>query len=81
MDGKTRTEINFNERIFKFHAQQPDGQKYVPVIDKIPVDLFKLKSIVALFGGFEKITEKKLWSAVTTFITTQTKDLEDDLLA
>ncbi|KAL1916576.1 uncharacterized protein VTP21DRAFT_5767 [Calcarisporiella thermophila] len=64
MDGSTRANMAYLEKLYKFHRQQGSTVSKVPQLDKRPIDLYRLKKEVALRGGYQKVTEDKKWAEI-----------------
>lgn len=54
MEGSTRNTINNIEQLEMFYQQRNESFA-VPILNKNPVDLLKLKKLVKKFGGYEKV--------------------------
>jgi histone demethylase JARID1 len=51
MDGKTRISLNYHERLYKFHRQQNTKIRYLPILNKRPINLYELRAEIKDRGG------------------------------
>lgn len=65
LEAKTRTNLNFHERVWKFWELQGISIKF-PQLEKRCVDLFELHNIVKEEQGFEICSRDKKWPKITT---------------
>lgn len=64
LEANTRIKINFLEKLSKFWELQ--GNKFkIPIVERKPVDLYKLHKQVEIMGGFEIVVKNKLMSHVS----------------
>jgi histone demethylase JARID1 len=56
LEGESRVNMNFVDGLVKFHAQHGWEITKMPVLGRIPVDLFLLKKLIDKRGGHEKVT-------------------------
>ncbi|KAJ2653255.1 hypothetical protein IWW40_000621 [Coemansia sp. RSA 1250] len=64
LEGKTRTNLNYLDQLYKFHAQQGQPLTKVPQLDHRPIDLFGLRHEVAVRGGYQKVNGEKRWAEI-----------------
>ncbi|KAI8324256.1 JmjC-domain-containing protein [Martensiomyces pterosporus] len=64
LEGKTRTNLNYLDQLYKFHSQQGHPLTKVPQLDHRPIDLFDLRHEVAVRGGFYKVNAEKRWAEI-----------------
>ncbi|KAJ2864115.1 hypothetical protein GGH94_003149 [Coemansia aciculifera] len=64
LEGKTRTNLNYLDQLYKFHAQQGNPLPKVPQLDHRPIDLFELRHQVTMRGGFQKVNREKRWAEI-----------------
>lgn len=64
MDGTSRAFFNYLDQLQKFHTQQGHSLSYIPILDRKPINLLRLKKSVDELGGHKNVTEKKQWAAV-----------------
>ncbi|OLL26344.1 Lid2 complex component lid2 [Neolecta irregularis DAH-3] len=64
MEGGTRTSLQYLDHLFRFHKQQGTNVARLPVLDKCPIDLYKLKKEVESRGGLNLVTEQKKWAEI-----------------
>ncbi|ORZ25529.1 JmjC domain, hydroxylase-domain-containing protein, partial [Absidia repens] len=65
MEGATRANLNYLDKVQKFHRVlhgKPISR--IPVLDKRPIDLYRLKNDVAEKGGFQKVCDEKQWAEI-----------------
>jgi len=63
LEARSRMKMNFVDRLLKFWNLQGMAIK-VPVVEKQPLDLFKLHKAVSEEGGFEFVCNERKWSKV-----------------
>jgi hypothetical protein len=61
LEAKTRIKINFLERLSQFWDLQ-GGKFRIPILERKPIDLYKLYKTVEQMGGIEQVTKNKQWS-------------------
>jgi histone demethylase JARID1 len=67
LEANTRIKINFLEKLSKFWELQ--GNKFkIPIMERKPVDLYKLFKQVEIMGGYETIVKNKLWTHVNKLL-------------
>jgi len=60
LEANTRIKINFLEKLSNFWELQ--GNKFrVPILERKPIDLYKLYKTVEAMGGIETVTKNKQW--------------------
>lgn len=60
LEANTRIKINFLEKLSKFWDLQ--GHKFrIPILERKPIDLYKLYKTVESMGGIETVTKNKQW--------------------
>ncbi|KAJ1673453.1 hypothetical protein EV182_005200, partial [Spiromyces aspiralis] len=78
LEGKARTNQNYLDQLYRFHAQQGSPLIKIPHLDHRPIDLYDLRKEVAARGGFYKaspfpscllgsmkdVTEEKRWAEI-----------------
>ncbi|KAJ2894404.1 hypothetical protein IWW38_002590, partial [Coemansia aciculifera] len=64
LEGKTRTNLNYLDQLYKFHAQQGNPLPKVPQLDHRPIDLFELRHQVTIRGGYNKVNCEKRWAEI-----------------
>ena len=64
MEGSTRTNLNYVEKLSKFWSSQGRPITRMPVLDKRPLDLYMVKNRVEQLGGYNAVTENKEWSRI-----------------
>ncbi|KAJ2744556.1 hypothetical protein GGI20_002873 [Coemansia sp. BCRC 34301] len=64
LEGKTRTNLNYLDQLYKFHAQQGNPLPKVPQLDHRPIDLYELRHQVTIRGGFHKVNCEKRWAEI-----------------
>jgi hypothetical protein len=64
MEGSTRTNLNYVEKLTKFWSSQGKPISRMPVLDKRPLDLYMVKKLVEQSGGYHAVTENKEWSRI-----------------
>ncbi|KAJ2422101.1 hypothetical protein GGF47_003730, partial [Coemansia sp. RSA 2524] len=64
LEGKTRTNLNYQDQLYKFHAQQGQPLTKVPQLDHRPIDLYGLRHEVAVRGGYQKVNGEKRWAEI-----------------
>ncbi|KAJ2355615.1 hypothetical protein H4S02_012908, partial [Coemansia sp. RSA 2611] len=64
LEGKTRTNLNYLDQLYKFHARQGNPLTKVPQLDHRPIDLFELRHQVTMRGGFQKVNREKRWAEI-----------------
>ncbi|KAJ2735345.1 hypothetical protein H4R23_002218 [Coemansia sp. Cherry 401B] len=64
LEGKTRTNLNYQDQLYKFHAQQGQPLTKVPQLDHRPIDLYGLRHEVAVRGGYYKVNGEKRWAEI-----------------
>ncbi|KAI7828357.1 JmjC domain, hydroxylase-domain-containing protein [Kickxella alabastrina] len=64
LEGKTRTNLNYQSQLYKFHAQQGQPTIKVPQLDHRPIDLYDLRNEVAARGGYQKVNGSKRWAEI-----------------
>ncbi|KAJ2854765.1 hypothetical protein J3B02_002513, partial [Coemansia erecta] len=64
LEGKTRSNLNYQDQLYKFHAQQGQPLIKVPQLDHRPIDLYDLRNEVAARGGYQKVNGGKRWAEI-----------------
>ncbi|KAJ1850354.1 hypothetical protein LPJ57_008162, partial [Coemansia sp. RSA 486] len=64
LEGKTRSNLNYQDQLYKFHAQQGQPLVKVPQLDHRPIDLYDLRNEVAARGGYQKVNGGKRWAEI-----------------
>ncbi|ODN96426.1 histone demethylase JARID1 [Cryptococcus wingfieldii CBS 7118] len=64
LEAVSRAKINFLEQLSMFHMQQGDAKVHIPLIDRQPLDLWKLRREVNKSGGHLELDRAKGWSAL-----------------
>jgi len=64
MEGATRSNMSYLDKLAKFHRQQGTTLTKLPSLDKQPIDLYALKRAVDARGGFKNICADKKWAEV-----------------
>ncbi|KAJ2212498.1 hypothetical protein IW140_005506 [Coemansia sp. RSA 1813] len=64
LEGKTRTNLNYLDQLYKFHSQQGNPLTKVPQLDHRPIDLYDLRNEVATRGGYKKVNGEKRWAEI-----------------
>ncbi|WVQ76775.1 hypothetical protein IAR50_006449 [Cryptococcus sp. DSM 104548] len=64
LEAASRAKVNFLEQLSMFHMQQGDAKVHIPLIDRQPLDLWKLRREVNRSGGHLELDRAKGWSAI-----------------
>ncbi|KAI9262682.1 hypothetical protein BY458DRAFT_515088 [Sporodiniella umbellata] len=64
LEGGTRSSLNYMDQLTKFRLISGKPAVKVPLLDKKPIDLYKLKKEVAARGGVEQVTQQKKWAEI-----------------
>ncbi|KAJ2661771.1 hypothetical protein IWW48_002165 [Coemansia sp. RSA 1200] len=64
LEGKTRSNLNYLDQLYKFHAQQGNPLTKMPQLDHRPIDLYDLRNEVATRGGYQKVNREKRWAEI-----------------
>ncbi|KAF1991144.1 histone demethylase JARID1D [Aulographum hederae CBS 113979] len=65
VEGGTRANLNYLDQLAKFHKQiTGTNLNRFPSVDKRPLDLYKLKKLVEVQGGFERVCKQKKWAEI-----------------
>ncbi|KAJ2780313.1 hypothetical protein GGI15_003585 [Coemansia interrupta] len=64
LEGKTRSNLNYQDQLYRFHAQQGQPLIKVPQLDHRPIDLYDLRNEVASRGGYQKVNGSKMWAEI-----------------
>ena len=65
LEAASRAKVNFLEQLTMFHMQQGDSTATIPVIDRRPLDVWRLRKEVTKMGGYDNVTAIKGWEKVT----------------
>ncbi|EPB92398.1 hypothetical protein HMPREF1544_00696 [Mucor circinelloides 1006PhL] len=64
IDGETRTAVNYLEQVKSYYKLRGKSTTNIPKLDQKFVNLYRLKKEVALRGGIQRVTGRKLWAEV-----------------
>jgi len=64
MEGATRSNMSYMDKLSKFHRQQGTPLLRLPAIDKQPIDLYLLKRAVDARGSFKDVCAHKQWAEI-----------------
>jgi len=64
MEGATRSNLSYLDKLAKFHRQQGATLSRLPILDSKPIDLYSLKKSVDLRGGYKVVCSSKKWAEV-----------------
>lgn len=64
LEAASRAKVNFLEQLTMFHLQQGDRKVTIPLIDRKPLDLWRLRKEVTKMGGYEDVQATKAWAKV-----------------
>ncbi|KAL7322285.1 hypothetical protein PS15p_211925 [Mucor circinelloides] len=64
IEGETRTAVNYLEQVKSYYKLRGKSTTYIPKLDKKDINLYKLKKEVALRGGIQRVTRRKLWAEI-----------------
>lgn len=64
MEGATRSNMSYMDKLSKFHRQQGTPLLKPPAIDKQPIDLYLLKRAVDARGSFKDVCAHKKWAEI-----------------
>ncbi|TYJ51548.1 hypothetical protein B9479_007876 [Cryptococcus floricola] len=64
LEAVSRAKVNFLEQLSMFHMQQGDAKVHIPLIDRQPLDLWKLRREVNRSGGHLELDRAKSWSKI-----------------
>lgn len=64
MEGATRSNMSYLDKLAKFHRQQGTTLSRPPLLDKQPIDLYALKRAVDSRGGFKDVCAGKKWAEI-----------------
>lgn len=64
LEGETRSSLNYMDQLTKFRVISGKPVVRIPLLDKKPIDLYKLKKEVAARGGVEQVTQQKKWAEI-----------------
>ncbi|KAK0551792.1 hypothetical protein OC844_006522 [Tilletia horrida] len=65
LSAEARATLNYHEQLQKFHSQQGSKRVSIPIIDRRPTDLYKLRRVVDANGGFDAVVKGRKWTEVT----------------
>ncbi|WWD22060.1 hypothetical protein CI109_106548 [Kwoniella shandongensis] len=65
LEAASRAKVNFLEQLSMYHLQQGDSDVSIPLIDRQPLDLWKLRKEVNKLGGHLVLDRTKTWADVT----------------
>ncbi|KIR97687.1 histone demethylase JARID1 [Cryptococcus deuterogattii 2001/935-1] len=65
LEAASRAKLNFLEQLSMYHMQQGDSKIHIPLIDRQPLDLWKLRREVNRSGGNLELDRTKGWSKIT----------------
>ncbi|KAK8846748.1 hypothetical protein IAR55_005835 [Kwoniella newhampshirensis] len=65
LEAASRAKVNFLEQLSMYHMQQGDSDVSIPLIDRQPLDLWKLRKEVNKLGGHLVLDRTKTWEVVT----------------
>jgi histone demethylase JARID1 len=65
LEAASRAKVNFLEQLTMFHMQQGDATVTIPVIDRRPLDVWRLRKEVTKMGGYDNVTAIKGWERIT----------------
>ncbi len=65
LEAASRAKVNFLEQLTTFHLQQGDSKVTIPVIDRKPIDLWRLRKEVNKLGGYIEVERLKGWPVIT----------------
>ncbi|XP_067935364.1 lysine-specific demethylase 5A-like [Watersipora subatra] len=63
LEATTRVKLNFLRKLTKFWELQGAVLK-VPLVNRAPLDLYKLQKLVQVAGGYEAVTDREKWSRI-----------------
>jgi histone demethylase JARID1 len=63
LEANSRIKLNFLDKLSKFWELQGSRFK-IPVLERKPLDLYKLFKLVESLGGYEAVTKTKQWTQV-----------------
>ncbi|KAL7311869.1 hypothetical protein PS15m_009582 [Mucor circinelloides] len=64
IEGETRTAVNYLEQVKSYYKLRGKSTTNIPKLDQKFVNLYRLKKEVALRGGIQRVTRRKLWAEV-----------------
>lgn len=64
VEGGCRTKVQYLEQLAKFHDHNGGSSSRFPAIDRKPLDLYKLKQLVAAKGGWAEVCRLKGWADI-----------------
>ncbi|KAB8360748.1 hypothetical protein FH972_024482 [Carpinus fangiana] len=64
VEGGSRTNLDYLDKLGKFHKSLGINFTRFPSVDKRPLDLYELKKAVESRGGFEKVCKGKKWAEI-----------------
>ncbi|KAI9635430.1 PLU-1-like protein-domain-containing protein [Dioszegia hungarica] len=64
LEATSRAKLNFLEQLTMFHLQQGDSKVTIPLIDRKPLDLWRLRKEVTKMGGYEDVQASDSWRKV-----------------
>lgn len=56
MEASARANINFSEQLFMYHKQYHNAEITIPNVGGRPMDLLKLRRVVASHGGYAVVS-------------------------
>ncbi|WVQ84008.1 hypothetical protein IAT38_006153 [Cryptococcus sp. DSM 104549] len=65
LEAASRAKVNFLEQLSMFHMQQGDAQVSIPLIDRQPLDVWKLRREVNKAGGYLELDRTHGWPGIT----------------
>ncbi|CAD6888737.1 unnamed protein product [Tilletia laevis] len=65
LSAEARATLNYHEQLQKFHTQQGSKRVSIPIIDRKPTDLYKLRRVVDSYGGLDAVIKGRKWTEVT----------------
>lgn len=64
MEGATRSNLSYLDKLAKFHRQQGTTLTRLPSLDGKPMDLYAMKKLVDAKGGFKNVCAAKRWAEI-----------------
>ncbi|WVO18096.1 hypothetical protein L204_105797 [Cryptococcus depauperatus] len=68
LEAASRAKLNFLEQLSMFHMQQGDAKAHIPLIDRQPLDVWKLRREVNKSGGYLELDRVKGWPKITELL-------------
>lgn len=64
MEASSRASVSFLEQLHHFHQSRGKPDATIPIVDKRPIDLWRLRREVHRLGGFDAVSASRKWAMI-----------------